>query len=333
MASSPLSETAVAKRLSSSSSSSSSSSLPWRSFVYKTPRGKCIVAHVPSYTTYDEFIATLLNKAAAVDQRSITDNNARGSYASPFQSRPCRINDNISRERVLKRRFNSEAPSCTPHSAPQPTIPYSELAYIVHNGKILDRSNYHTTLLANTNHSPSLTISLQLRIRGGMDRQNRVGSKFGGGGVSSSQQSERERKDRLRELALETVDLAKDPYLMRNHLGTYECKLCLTLHTNEVRLGLLLVVYMLQYHSGFDIPFFILSTGQLFSSYTREKASSRSRQTSHDGEKSQRTPIDHLSRCTRWIGRVHRSSKTHQNWSTWIYYCQIPPLGNQPTMS
>eukprot|EP00554_Chaetoceros_debilis_P005692 CAMPEP_0194078068 /NCGR_PEP_ID=MMETSP0149-20130528/4545_1 /TAXON_ID=122233 /ORGANISM="Chaetoceros debilis, Strain MM31A-1" /LENGTH=228 /DNA_ID=CAMNT_0038759235 /DNA_START=57 /DNA_END=743 /DNA_ORIENTATION=- len=65
------------------------------------------------------------------------------------------------------------------------------------------------------------------------DRQNRAGSKFGGGGVSSGQQSERERKDRLRELAIETVDLAKDPYLMRNHLGTYECKLCLTLHTNE----------------------------------------------------------------------------------------------------
>jgi len=65
------------------------------------------------------------------------------------------------------------------------------------------------------------------------DRQNRVGSKFGGGGVSSQQQSERERKERLRELALETIDLAKDPYLMRNHLGTYECKLCLTLHTNE----------------------------------------------------------------------------------------------------
>mmetsp|Transcript_45496 Transcript_45496/g.96745 ORF Transcript_45496/g.96745 Transcript_45496/m.96745 type:complete len:233 (+) Transcript_45496:50-748(+) len=66
-----------------------------------------------------------------------------------------------------------------------------------------------------------------------VDRQNRVGSKFGGGGVSSAQQSERERKERLRELALETIDLAKDPYLMRNHLGTYECKLCLTLHTNE----------------------------------------------------------------------------------------------------
>ena len=66
-----------------------------------------------------------------------------------------------------------------------------------------------------------------------MDRQNRVGSKFGGGGVSSAQPSERERKERLKRLALESIDLAKDPYLMRNHLGTYECKLCLTLHTNE----------------------------------------------------------------------------------------------------
>jgi splicing factor 3A subunit 2 len=78
-----------------------------------------------------------------------------------------------------------------------------------------------------------LTLSTTVRLLGGIDRQNRVGSKFGGGGVSSSQQSERERKERLRQLALESIDLAKDPYLMRNHLGTYECKLCLTLHTNE----------------------------------------------------------------------------------------------------
>jgi splicing factor 3A subunit 2 len=78
-----------------------------------------------------------------------------------------------------------------------------------------------------------LTLSTNCRLLGGIDRQNRVGSKFGGGGVSSAQQSERERKERLRQLALESIDLAKDPYLMRNHLGTYECKLCLTLHTNE----------------------------------------------------------------------------------------------------
>ena len=39
--------------------------------------------------------------------------------------------------------------------------------------------------------------------------------------------------ERLRQLALETIDLNKDPYFMRNHLGTYECKLCLTLHTTE----------------------------------------------------------------------------------------------------
>ena len=42
-----------------------------------------------------------------------------------------------------------------------------------------------------------------------------------------------DRRERLRRLALETIDLAKDPYFMRNHLGQYECRLCLTLHTNE----------------------------------------------------------------------------------------------------
>mmetsp|Transcript_22098 Transcript_22098/g.46158 ORF Transcript_22098/g.46158 Transcript_22098/m.46158 type:complete len:228 (-) Transcript_22098:42-725(-) len=66
-----------------------------------------------------------------------------------------------------------------------------------------------------------------------MDMQNRAGSKFGGGGVMNDGQSARDRKERLRQLALETIDLNKDPYFMRNHLGTYECKLCLTLHTTE----------------------------------------------------------------------------------------------------
>lgn len=37
----------------------------------------------------------------------------------------------------------------------------------------------------------------------------------------------------MRRLALETIDLSKDPYFMRNHLGQYECRLCLTLHNNE----------------------------------------------------------------------------------------------------
>lgn len=32
---------------------------------------------------------------------------------------------------------------------------------------------------------------------------------------------------------METVDLSKDPYIMKNHLGSFECKLCLTLHSNE----------------------------------------------------------------------------------------------------
>lgn len=59
------------------------------------------------------------------------------------------------------------------------------------------------------------------------------GSKIGGGGVASASQGAVDRRERLRRLALETIDLAKDPYFMRNHLGSYECKLCLTMHANE----------------------------------------------------------------------------------------------------
>eukprot|EP00930_Biecheleria_cincta_P061414 TRINITY_DN46988_c0_g1_i1.p1 TRINITY_DN46988_c0_g1~~TRINITY_DN46988_c0_g1_i1.p1 ORF type:complete len:242 (+),score=54.96 TRINITY_DN46988_c0_g1_i1:91-816(+) len=66
-----------------------------------------------------------------------------------------------------------------------------------------------------------------------MDFQNRVGHKFGTAGPATDQEIAADRRERLRKLALETIDLSKDPYFMRNHLGSYECKLCLTLHTNE----------------------------------------------------------------------------------------------------
>jgi len=58
-------------------------------------------------------------------------------------------------------------------------------------------------------------------------------SKTGFGAPQSWSDANVDRRERLRKLAMETIDLNNDPYFMRNHLGTYECKLCLTLHNNE----------------------------------------------------------------------------------------------------
>ena len=66
-----------------------------------------------------------------------------------------------------------------------------------------------------------------------MDFQSRAGNKPGGGGVANYSDSNIERRERLKKLALETIDIRKDPYIIKNHLGTFECRLCLTLHTNE----------------------------------------------------------------------------------------------------
>ena len=63
--------------------------------------------------------------------------------------------------------------------------------------------------------------------------QNRAGSKFGGGGVASHSATNADRRERLRKLALESIDLDKDPYIFRNHLGSFECRLCLTVHQND----------------------------------------------------------------------------------------------------
>ncbi|BEI86400.1 hypothetical protein CcaverHIS002_0606870 [Cutaneotrichosporon cavernicola] len=66
-----------------------------------------------------------------------------------------------------------------------------------------------------------------------MDYQNRAGANKSGAGVAGASESAVDRRERLRKLAMETIDLAKDPYILRTHLGTLECRLCLTLHVNE----------------------------------------------------------------------------------------------------
>jgi splicing factor 3A subunit 2 len=66
-----------------------------------------------------------------------------------------------------------------------------------------------------------------------MDYQNRAGSKFGGGGVASHSATNADRRERLRKLALETIVLDKDPYFFKNHVGSFECRLCLTVHQND----------------------------------------------------------------------------------------------------
>jgi splicing factor 3A subunit 2 len=65
-----------------------------------------------------------------------------------------------------------------------------------------------------------------------MDFQHREGA-TGSAGIAGAAETNVNRRERLRRLAMETIELAKDPYFMKNHLGSYECKLCLTLHTNE----------------------------------------------------------------------------------------------------
>lgn len=216
------------------------------SYIFKTPRGKSTVLHLDQGISYECFLRAVLEKSAVIDQ----DEELRSLSPIMGMRRSRRKIDDY-QGRMVKRRVD-DVVTCTftecltddetrdeetkAMDIDREDLNVSQLAYVVHDGKILDQKKYLQFIAAHSispDRSNPHHISLHLRLLGGIDRQNRVGSKFGGGGVSSAQQSERERKERLRQLALETVDLAKDPYLMRNHLGTYECKLCLTLHPNE----------------------------------------------------------------------------------------------------
>jgi splicing factor 3A subunit 2 len=59
------------------------------------------------------------------------------------------------------------------------------------------------------------------------------GVKLGAGGPATEELQAIQRKERLRALTAEAYDLKNDPYILRNHLGTYECKLCFTLHPSQ----------------------------------------------------------------------------------------------------
>ena len=56
------------------------------------------------------------------------------------------------------------------------------------------------------------------------------GVRLGGGGPVNEELLKLQRKERLRSLTAEVFDVKNDPYLLRNHVGTFECKLCCTLH-------------------------------------------------------------------------------------------------------
>jgi hypothetical protein len=80
-----------------------------------------------------------------------------------------------------------------------------------------------------------------------MDRE--WGSKPGSGGAASAQNEAIDRRERLRRLALETIDLAKDPYFMRNHLGRYptlSLSLSLSLSVCIFDLGFLVLMFWLR---------------------------------------------------------------------------------------
>ena len=55
-----------------------------------------------------------------------------------------------------------------------------------------------------------------------MDFQNRAGGKTGSGGVASWSESNRDRRERLRQLALETIDLNKVNIIYSFFVCSYE---------------------------------------------------------------------------------------------------------------
>lgn len=67
-----------------------------------------------------------------------------------------------------------------------------------------------------------------------MSYSGRVNSKKGSGGVAGTSETNVQVKRRVKDLlATQVLDLNNDPYVVRTHSGSLECRLCLTHHTNE----------------------------------------------------------------------------------------------------
>ena len=65
-----------------------------------------------------------------------------------------------------------------------------------------------------------------------MDFQHRPGAHYGGGNMMNASDLAISRRERQRRLAVETADTKSDPFFFQNNLGTFECRLCMTLHNS-----------------------------------------------------------------------------------------------------
>ncbi|TXT10226.1 uncharacterized protein COLE_04160 [Cutaneotrichosporon oleaginosum] len=123
-----------------------------------------------------------------------------------------------------------ESGAPVPHSEIWPCPPLLEVCHLT-----ATNSSASTFIFRATKHPPWVRLlwqrSEELFLT--TDYQNRAGANKSGAGVAGASESAVDRRERLRKLAMETIDLAKDPYILRTHLGTLECRLCLTLHVNE----------------------------------------------------------------------------------------------------
>ena len=133
-----------------------------------------------------------------------------------------------------------------------------------------------------------------------MDMQNRVGSKVGSGGQLSSSQQAANQRERLRKLALETIDLSKDPYLIRTNVGTFECKLCLTVHPNE---GNYLAHTQGKRHQ---------------SNVGRRAALAAKKEAEQGGEAEGRLPLGHMRACSPWRGMREAGRLQGGNCGVWL---------------
>ena len=67
-----------------------------------------------------------------------------------------------------------------------------------------------------------------------MDRQHRdVNAKFGAGRRMNSIEWKQHKAEMQRQLQQDTIDIFKDPYFKENHLGTFDCTLCNTVHRDQ----------------------------------------------------------------------------------------------------
>uniref|UniRef100_A0A6V2AYZ0 Uncharacterized protein n=1 Tax=Ditylum brightwellii TaxID=49249 RepID=A0A6V2AYZ0_9STRA len=142
-------------------------------FLVQTPGGRTAQASVCPSSSYDAFVDTLLHSAVRRDSYGSSDMMSsslteKRSLEEERRQHRAQGQQDAAIERRVRRRMDVVESASTSLSPKEPETA-SRSAFVVHNGRILDREKYQKLLSSSLNgQATNIDVSIRLRLRGGV---------------------------------------------------------------------------------------------------------------------------------------------------------------------